>query len=81
MSEALYAQMTVGYGYGDDIFNKKKTWAMLNPEQQGQLIQDAYEAGFFQNGNWVHPKMGARPDLAKYMQNVLPQLRNGQGAT
>jgi len=33
----LWAQFTTDYDYGDDILNKKKTWTMLNPEQQGQL--------------------------------------------
>ena len=90
MLEALHAQSPLGdgYGYADDIFNKKKSWAMLNPEQQGQLIQDAYGAGFFtvNSGRWLQTVQGSsqkisRPDLAIYMQGVLPQLRAGQGAT
>ncbi len=86
MGEAVYAQMTVGYGYLDDVIKKNKSWAILNPEQQGQLIQDAYEAGFFTNGQWIKvdsqtKAVTSKPNLAKYMQNVLPQLRAGQGAT
>jgi hypothetical protein len=84
MGEALWAQATVGYGYVDDILKNNKTWYQLNPEQQGLLIQFAYDAGFFQTGIWTVPKTNPpqfRPDLAKYMQNVLPQLRAGQGAT
>jgi len=85
ISEALYAQIFGdGYDYADAVLNKNKSWAMLNPEQQGQLIQDAYDAEFFQNGLWKVPNTNPpqfRPDLAKYMKNVLPQLRAGQGAT
>jgi hypothetical protein len=86
MLEALYAQSPLGGGYWfeDDIIKNNKTWYQLNPEQQGLLIQFAYDAGFFQTGIWTVPKTNPpqfRPDLAKYMQNVLPQLRAGQGAT
>lgn len=93
MGEALWAQATAGYGYADDIFNKKKTWRMLNPEQQGQLIQDAYDNGYFQNGGWSNVKpiyytsqnqtqAQILPQfMIKYMNQVIPQLRAGQGAT
>lgn len=47
MSEAAWAQATEGYGCGDAITSQNKTWAMLNPEQQGQLIQDAYGGNLF----------------------------------
>ncbi len=59
MSEALYAQtLGDGYGYITAITTQKKTWAMLNPEQQGYLIQSAYDAGFFttNKGQWKIPK-------------------------
>lgn len=87
ISEALWAQFTVGYGYGDDIFHKKKTWAMLNPEQQGQLIQDAYDAGYFTNRGWSISKVDSFNNpippqfLINYMNQVTQQLRAGQGAT
>lgn len=89
MWEALHAQMTAGYGYYDDVINKGKTWGMLNPEQQGQLIEDAYEAGYFtkNQGQWIEVDpltkqvIGPRPDLATFMKGVEPQLRSGQGAT
>lgn len=89
ISEALHAQtLGVGYKYEDAIFIQKKTWAMLNPEQQGQLVQDAYDAGFFtvNKGQWLQPVQGSnqkinRPDLTQFMQGVLPQLLAGQGAT
>lgn len=89
MLEALYAQATAGYGYGDDIFNKKKTWALLNPEQQGQLIQDAYVNDYFLNGGWsnvrqINDSQGNGIPAAfmiNYMNQVKPHLRGGQGAT
>ncbi len=93
MGEALHAQFTAGYGYGDDISNNKKSWAMLNPEQQAQLIQDAYDNGYFQNNGWSNAKpiyvtsqnqtQSQIPAqfMINYMNQVLPQLRNGQGAT
>ena len=56
---------------------------MLNPEQQGLLIQEAYEAGFFQTGKWNDPQRTQQQQtiLINYMIQVLPQLRAGQGAT
>lgn len=92
MSEALFAQMLGGgYRYEDDILIKNKTWAMLNPEQQGQLIEDAFASGFLQNGipngRWMESLPGGgsrqRADIEQYFinQNILGQLRAGQGAT
>ena len=84
LSEAAYAQM-FGEGYiFDDAISRGKTWVMLNPEQQGHLIESAYRAGFFQTGQWLVPETNPpqfRSDLATYMQGVMPQLRAGQGAT
>jgi hypothetical protein len=87
MLEAILAQQTAGYGYEDDIFLKNKTWYLLNPEQQGQLIQDAYGAGYFQNGGWSLTKITSSnitipaQFMINYMNQVMPQIRAGQGAT
>ena len=87
MSEALYAQMLGdGYGYITAITTQKKTWAMLNPEQQGKLIQDAYDNIFFKSNVWANAVTYngvtiSAQDLTKYMLSVLPQLRAGLGAT
>jgi hypothetical protein len=89
VSEAIYAQLFGdGYNYANAIYSHGKTWAMLNPEQQGALIQDAYEAGFFtiNKGQWVEvdpvtKSTTVKPTLATFMQNVVPQLLSGQGAT
>lgn len=76
MLETLHTQFTAGYGYYDDVTKNNKTWAMLSPEQQGQLIQNAYLAGYFQNGVWSGDTF-----LTQYMNIVMPKLRAGQGAT
>ena len=94
MSEALYAQIFGdGYGYANEIFNKNKTWVMLNPEQQGQLIQDAFENGYFSSGGWSNVKpiyytsqnqtqmQIPTQFIINYMNQVKPQLYSGQGAT
>jgi Domain of unknown function (DUF4157) len=81
ISEAVYAQVFGdGYNYQKGI-NEAKTWAMLNPEQQARLIQVAYAGGYFKTNVFVDENGNVRPDLAKYMVNVLLQLRSGQGAT
>lgn len=94
MGEALYAQATVGYGYANDIVaNPPKTWFLLNPEQQGQLIEDAYINEYFHNGGWNNKKpvlyttqnqtqaQISPQDMINYLNKVLPQIRVGQGAT
>lgn len=84
MGEALYAQIFGdGYDYQKGI-KEGKTWAMLNPEQQGKLVQDAYAFGYFSGRQWNDPNLptqAERDALIKYFDNVLPQLRAGRGAT
>ena len=91
MTEALYAQIFgEGYEY-DAAVSQGRTWFLLNPEQQAQLIEDAFASGFLQNGlpsgRWLErrPQGGfvQRIDFEQYFvnQNILGQLRSGQGAT
>lgn len=66
---------------------------MLNLEQQGQLIQDAYGNDYFKNGGCSNVKpvyytsqnqtqMQIPPQfMVNYLNQVMPQLRAGQGAT
>ncbi len=76
MGEALYGQsLGEGYDYQQGI-DEGKSWSELNPEQQAELIQEAYKNGFFDTGMW-----SGRPDLTAYMNDVLTQLRAGNGAT
>ena len=89
LSEALYAQIFgEGYEYADVILNGR-TWFLLNPEQQGQLIEDAFINGYFQNGGWSNIKpirdnsnnIIPPQNMINYMNQVKPQLQAGQGAT
>jgi len=76
MSESLFAQ-SVGDGYNyQQAISEGKQWSELNPEQQGDLIRDAYRNGYFNStpGNWM-----GNPNMTTYMNNVLPQLRAGTG--
>ena len=76
MGEALYGQtFGEGYDYQQGI-DEGKSWSELNPEQQAELIQQAYKNGFFDTGMW-----SGRADLTAYMNDVLNQLRAGNGAT
>lgn len=76
MGEALWAQ-TFGdaYDYEKGI-SEGKSWSQLDPEQQAALLQNAYKNGYFDTGAW-----NGHPDLTAYMDQVVPQLRSGNGAT
>ena len=89
MTEAIYAQIFgEGYEYGDVILNGR-TWFLLNPEQQAQLIEDAFRNGYFRNGGWSNAKpisdnskhIIPPQNMINYMNQVKPQLQAGQGAT
>src|SRR5262249_54767875 len=78
LSEALYAQ---NFGEGYDFqrgIREGKSWRELNPEQQAELIEQAYDSGYFDcpgnrfvyNGN----------DYTDYINRAVAQLRSGQGA-
>lgn len=76
MGEALYGQ-TLGEGYDyQQAIDEGKSWSEMNPEQQAELIQQAYKNGYFDTGMW-----SGRADLTAYMNDVMNQLRAGQGAT
>ena len=90
MSEALYAQIFgEGYNYFNDVViqppQTPKTWFLLNPEQQAQLVEDAFRFGYFNTPKqWNDPNVPNQSDkqtLINYFDSVLPQLRAGQGAT
>jgi len=75
-AKALVAQNAGdGYDWQKGVSEGKK-WGDLNPEQQGQLIQDAYEAGYFD---------GKRPitldgkDYTSFIDESVKQLREGKG--
>ena len=78
VSEALWAQ------YVGDKYNvarglgQGKSWAELNPEQQAQLVQDAYSQGCFEDppGRLVVDGVDRTDELGR----ALTELRAGRGA-
>ena len=75
---AVYAQtMGKGYDIGTAMQNGEP-WHKLNPEQQGQLIQEAVDKGFFNAPNQKFIFKGI--DRTQYLQDALKQIRAGQGA-
>jgi hypothetical protein len=53
-----------------------RTWSALTPEQQAEVVQDAYNAGFFTNPN--NPSI-SEADRAIYT-NAQQQIQNRRGA-
>jgi hypothetical protein len=88
LSEALLAQLlpkglSSGYHWAEDSVSTP--WSQLNPEQQGQFIQDATNAGAFNNSP---PRFEELPldypctldDLNHYLDLALLEIRQGHGA-
>jgi len=78
MSEALWAQ---NFGDGYDFekgLREGKSWGQLNPEQQAQLLQQAYRSGFFDGPGRRFVRNGT--DYTDYLNDALAQIRKGQGA-
>lgn len=79
MGEALWAQ-NVGDGYDwEKGVGEGKSWSELNPEQQSELLEDAYKAGFF-DGTGKRFVVGG-VDYTDYLNDALGQVRRGEGAT
>lgn len=79
ISESLWSQY-----FGDEYKWKKgvaqgKSFRELNPEQQAQLIQDAWNAGFFNNPGQRF--IVGSTDYTDYLNDALEQIRAGKGAT
>jgi len=79
-AKAIEAQLTgPGGGYDWEAGVKQgQGWAQLNPEQQGELIQNAYESGWFNNPSQPFNYNGT--DYTSVIQSAVDQLRNRQGA-
>lgn len=78
LSEALYAQF-----FGDAYDWQKgiadgKSWAELDPEQQAQLIQNAWDTGYFDapEGRFIWRET----DYTDYLRTALAELHAGRGA-
>jgi len=84
MSEALWSQEK-GHGYDWKKSVPGTPWEDLEPEQQAELLEDAYGHGFFtpsdsNYGTFTAKINGVEVDLTDYMNDVLSKTRNGQGA-
>jgi hypothetical protein len=86
MTEALWGQQ---YGNGYDWFLSvpHTPWPDLEPEEQAQLIEEAYRAGFFHRDSgsyrrfgWDLDGDGTDEDLSAYVRNAVRDLRAGLGA-
>ena len=79
MSEALVGQY-LGEKYDFEKGIKEgKSWSELNPEQQAELLQQAYKAGFF-NGSTGGKFVYNGTDYTDYLNEALRQVRAGEGA-
>ena len=78
MSEALAGQYAGdGYDFEKGI-QEGKSWSELNPEQQAELLQQAYKSGFFDSPGRRFTYNGT--DYTDYLNEALRQVRAGQGA-
>jgi hypothetical protein len=88
MSEALLAQLfegTLSSGYRWEADSINSPWSKLNPEQQGQFIQDAVDSGAFNNNPPRFERLpadypGTLHDLNRYLDQALLEIRQGHGA-
>ncbi|MBI1789254.1 MAG: DUF4157 domain-containing protein [Acidobacteria bacterium] len=78
MSEAIIGQ-SWGEGYDWEKGVKEgKSWKDLNPEQQAELMENAYSSGFFNGAGKKFMYNGT--DYTSYLNDALKQVRAGQGA-
>jgi hypothetical protein len=81
MSEALWAQkLGDGYDFAKGI-EEGKSWEDLNPEQQAELMEQAYDYGYFDvtNPNYGTFKYNGK-DYTAYVANAVRQMLAGEGA-
>lgn len=81
MSEALWAQ-NFGDGYKfDKGIDEGKAWGDLNPEQQAELMEQAYKYGYFDSTSMNFGKFVYNgKDYSSYVANAVNQIKAGQGA-
>jgi hypothetical protein len=80
MSEALWAQY-FGDGYEfDKGLDEGKSWGQLNPEQQGELLQQAQLAGFFDSNDPNRRFIYNGKDYTDQLNAALRDVRAGRGA-
>ncbi|MFL5318118.1 MAG: DUF4157 domain-containing protein [Myxococcaceae bacterium] len=77
LSDALAAQF---FGDGYDFekgIEEGRSWAELNPEQQAELIQQAYLSGYFHHARHFRFR---GVDRSAYLERALEELRARRGA-
>jgi hypothetical protein len=78
MSEALWAQAAGdAYNYAKAI-SEGKSWSQFDPEQQAELLEDAYRQGFFNGTGKTFTVDGV--DRTDFLNDVMKQVRAGKGA-
>lgn len=75
MLDSLFSQ-AFGRGYDWRASVPGTAWRDLETEQQAQLIEDAYRAGYFEGRSFIAGEV----DLGSVMEDVVEQLRSGRGA-
>lgn len=87
ISESLWHQAVGAIGSGnrdaayefEGAIRNGTTWADLNPEQQGHLIDEAYNRGMFSNPNATFLAADGT-DITTQVRAAINEMRNGRGA-
>jgi hypothetical protein len=86
MAEALWGQnFGEGYDFSKGI-DEGKSFSDLNPEQQAELVQEAYASGFFYPtspnfGTFKYTRSdGTVADYTDYVKKAMDQIHSGEGA-
>jgi LysM repeat protein len=81
ITSSIWARATQGeqaaYSWQKDV-DSGKAWHELSSEQQGQLIEDAVKAKFFNNPGSTFSVGGT--DYTKYLNTALGHIARGEGA-
>ncbi|WP_426751717.1 hypothetical protein [Myxococcus sp. Y35] len=78
MSEALFAQaFGDGYNLGKAL-REGKSWSEMNPEQQAELLEQGYRAGFFETPPRRFYLGGV--DYTAQLEAAVREVRAGRGA-
>jgi hypothetical protein len=86
MADALWGQnFGEGYDFSKGI-DEGKSFSELNPEQQAELVQQAYLSGFFDLtspsfGTFKYTRSdGTTVDYTDYLKKAMDQIHSGEGA-
>jgi hypothetical protein len=77
LSEALWAQNAGdGYKFGKALV-ENKSWSQMNPEQQAELLEEAYDQGFFDTPSSSFFHEGR--NYTAFIRDAVAQVRAGKG--